>query len=235
QRSLVGDVVGHEDLVVVAGLDQREHVGHAAAVVRQVEARVVGIVGGLQPEEVVLEPDPRPGQVDHRLHVGDRPADVAHDRRAEVTALLPDVFRDLHRRVRVATGVDHEGGAGLALGDHGRPHDLLLVVRPRPGAADLADEAGADAGIAHAGGDVGDDLAGQVVHRAPVHVRGVGGRHVVAGPHHDVESGGAGDAGQGQRVAGEAPRRGIDHGPAPGVLEEEDLVPGDLLVGQTEV
>jgi len=44
-----------------------------------------------------------------------------------------------------------------------------------------------------------------------------------------------GDAGEGERIAGQRARRRIHHRPAARVLEEEDLVLRDLLVHQAEV
>ena len=90
------------------------------------------------------------------------------------------------------------GAPGLALGGHRGAHDLLLVVRPRPGAADLADEPRAHAGVADADRHIGDDLAGEVVNGARSPCRRMRRGHVVAGAHDHVEAGAPGDAGQGQ-------------------------------------
>ena len=61
---LVGDVVGHEDAVQVAALDQEEDLAHPLAVVGHVERRIVRVVGRLQAEEVVLEVDAGGGQLE---------------------------------------------------------------------------------------------------------------------------------------------------------------------------
>jgi hypothetical protein len=82
--------------------------------------------------------------------------------------------------------MDHERGARLTLGDHRRPHDLLLVLGPRPCATDLADEAGADPRVADSVLDVADDLPGNIVDRTTIHVGGMGGSHVVARAHDHV-------------------------------------------------
>ena len=60
-------------------------------------------------------------------------------------------------------------------------------------------------------------------------------RHVVAGPHDDVETGRAGDARQRERVASEAAIRGIDQRAATGVLEQQRLVARHVLVEQAQV
>src|SRR5262249_30010143 len=49
---LVGNVVRHEDLVDVAVLDEEQDLADAPRVVGHVEGRVVGVVRGLQAEEV---------------------------------------------------------------------------------------------------------------------------------------------------------------------------------------
>ena len=63
----------------------------------------------------------------------------------------------------------------------------------------------------------------------------MGGGHVVAGAHHDVEPGAPGDAGEGQRIACQPPVGGIHDGLAARVLEQEDLVPGHPLVEQPKI
>ena len=131
--------------------------------------------------------------------------------------------------------MDHQRRAGLALGLDGGAHHLLLVVRPRPRVADLADEAGAHAGVAHAHRHLADDLAHDRVLAAAVHVGGMGGRHVVAGAHDDVEPGRPRDARQRQRIARQADVGRIDDRLPAHATEEHDLVLRGLLVEQAEV
>jgi hypothetical protein len=160
---------------------------------------------------------------------------VAHARARDVTALAADELRQLERHRRVPPRVHHEGCARLALGDDGRPQHLSLVLRPRVRGADLAEQPRPHAGVGHAGGHVGDHLAGQVVDRPPVHVGRMGRCDVVAGPHHDVQARGPGDARKGERVTRQAHGGRIDDGRPAGTLEEPDLVDGDPLVGEAQV
>jgi len=164
-------------------------------VVGHVEVGVVGVVGVLQSEE---QPP----------LVRDRAIDVTHDGAPEVAALLLNQLDDLHGRGLVATRMDHQRRARLTLGLHGGVHDLLLVLRPRPRVADLADELGADARVAHADGDLADDLAEDRVLAPHVHVGGMRGRHVIAGAHDDVAAGGPRDPRQREGIAREAHARG---------------------------
>ena len=81
----------------MATLDQEQDLAHPLAVVRHVEGGVVGVVGRLQAEEVVLQVDARRRQLEEHHPVGDRALDVAHDRAAEIATLLANHFDDLER------------------------------------------------------------------------------------------------------------------------------------------
>src|SRR5262249_26946543 len=142
--------------------------------------RVVRIERVLHPEQVVLEPDARLREVDHGPHVGDRAADVAHDGAAKIAAFLLDELRELHGHGWLPARMNHERRPRLALRDHRCAEHFLLVVGPRVGRTDLADQAGTNAGVTRARGDIGDYLARRIIGRAGVHVRGTGGRYVVA-------------------------------------------------------
>ena len=235
QAVLVRDVVRHQDLREVAALDQEQDLAHPLAVVRHVEGRVVRIVGRLQPEQVVLQVDARRRQLEEHRPVGDRALDVAHDRPVEIATRLADHLDDLERQPLVAPRVDHQRSARLALGvDRGAYH-LLLALGPRPRRADLADEPCTHPGAVDADGKVGDDLTRDRVFGPRTHVGRMRGRHVVAGPHDDVEAGRPRHPRQRERVASQAAIGRIDQRAAARVLEEQRLVARDVLVEQAQV
>ena len=131
--------------------------------------------------------------------------------------------------------MDHERRPGLALRGHRGAQHLLLVVGPGPGGADLADEARAHPGAVHALGEIGDQLARDVVGGPAVHVRRMRGGHVIAGAHDDVEPGGPGHPGERERIPREPAIRRVHEGLAARVLEQQRLVAGRRLVEELEV
>ena len=101
QAVLVGDVVRHQDLLAVAVLDEAEDLHHAPAVIGHVEVGIVGVVGRLEPEQVVLEIAAGLGEIHQMLAVRDGAVDVAHDGPLEIPTLLRHHVEDLR------------GGAGV--------------------------------------------------------------------------------------------------------------------------
>ena len=100
------------------------------------------------------------------LGVEDRAVDVADHDALDARAVRADEVGDLLRLIGVPAGVHVDRGAGLGLGHERGPHDLPFLVGPRGLAADLADDARADAGAPRAVPHRGDDLGGEVVHAA---------------------------------------------------------------------
>src|SRR5262249_60136313 len=134
-----------------------------------------------------------------------------------------------------AARMNHERRPRLALRDHRCAEHFLLVVGPRVGRTDLADQAGTNAGVTRARGDIGDYLAREIVDRAAVHVRGMGGGYVVARAHYHVEPGGARDPREGPRVAADRGRRRVDDGAAARLFEKENLIRCSLLVLEAKI
>ena len=105
---------------------------------------------------------------------------------------------DLHRQVR------------LALRGAGAGQRLSFAGREAAADADLADHPRTDAGIAHADGDVADDLVGDLALAFRVVLGRLRTVQVVAGAHDDVEPGCAAHLGEPQRVAPQAVGGGLD-------------------------
>ena len=127
------------------------------------------------------------------------------------------------------------GGAGRSLGDGGGCQDFALAGGEGPGAADLADDAGLDAGSVHALGHVADYLLGKLVGGSLGDVGRVGVVDVEGGSHDYVDSGGAGYSRQSQRIAGYADACGVHERRAAELLVEVRLVYGSLNVQQARV
>ncbi len=128
--------------------------------------------------------------------------------------------------------MDGNRSAGLARRPGARAQDLRLVGVQRPVAADLADDAGLHVGAVDADRDVVDDLLGELVLGALVHVVGMEIGGVVARTHDDVHAGAFGDAAQGERVASEADIGHLNDGAAADMLEELRLLDREALVGK---
>ena len=93
----------------------------------------------------------------------------------------------------MASRVDVDGGSGLALREDRAPHHPLLELRPRRLAADLADDAGPDAGAPSPLLHLGTDLRRKVFD-APLVVGGILVLlDVVPAAHHHVHPGTLGD------------------------------------------
>lgn len=88
--------------------------------------------------------------------------------------------------------------------------------------SNFADDAGADPGAVHADRDVPDDLVGEIVDAARVHVRGMEVLLVPARTHDHVQSGPLGQFRERGRVPPQADRGDLDHRAAARVLEIQD-------------
>ena len=133
------------------------------------------VVAQLVAEKVPLQEASGGGDFGEGLEVLDGAVEVSHDDAADVGAGVGEYPDYLHWGGIVASGVNQDGCACLALGGCRRSERLSLVVGQGPRAADFADDSGAYSRAVGALSYVLDDLAGEVIFRAEVHVFGMDG------------------------------------------------------------
>src|SRR6266545_2624757 len=129
----------------------------------------------------------------------------------------------------MAAGMDVDRRPRLARGDEGSLHHLLLGGRPRRGAADLADHAGAHVGAPGAVQDLAHDLLGEVVDAAAVVPGVLVIVDVVAAAHDQVHAGAGRDAPEPFGLRREAAAGQLDDGVAALVFHHRHLAGSDVL------
>ena len=154
---------------------------------------------------------------------------------AQVGANVPQHVDDLERRHLVPAGVDQQRRAGDALGPAGRAQHLALVVRQRPRAAHLADDARLHAGAVGSLRNVADNLGDQLVLGALVHVLRVGQVGVVGRAHDHRDARLPGYVHQGLGVAAYADAGCVYQGLAAPLDVHPHLVDGRLDVVEPRV
>ena len=177
-------VLRQQDAVAVAGFDQLWNSGRDQVVPTGLLSRVDHAEG------VELYVDASREQLQHERHVVGHCAGVSEDRAAEVRALFLD---DVEHGVLLGLqwrGVERDRRAGeQTCLCRGANAPGLVVGDGIAVNADLSDDAGADAGVTDADSHVVDDLVGQGLDAARVHVVRVKDLLVPAGAHDYVESG----------------------------------------------
>ena len=136
---------------------------------------------------------------------------------------------------RVPSRMYEDARTCFLLSTRARPQHLPLIVRQRPGAAELTDDARLHPRVANTDGQLVNHLLGDFVLRTTVHVVRMHDIHVVARAHHDVHPGRPGYAGESQRVSPDANGRCIDDRASAHSSKQRDFVDRQVFIEQLEI